>query len=209
LNSNLSIVKKEEKFHTDLSKFDILIKENQNIEEINRSRKEYIDNKLHGLLDCFKKGDNAAFTEKYSELEKLAINKENFYQKTIDLRNLNNNKIISDNVEDINSQSQSEEEDLTESGKLRKDNFDDEADAKFAYDKNREFLNTDINLRLKSDLDLMNNFNNFEEGLNMSKSLIDYSNTIHKDHYDKDNKTSLNNKQQKQIKGKNQLEYFL
>ncbi len=154
---------------------------------------------MHEILNFFIKGDNAAFNSKFSELEKIAKTKENFYEKPIELRN--NIKKTSETKKNINSESASEEEENIDNDNIRKDNVEDETDAKFAYDKNRDFLNTEINLRLRSDLNLMDKFNNFEGGLNMSKSLIDYSNTIHKEHYDKDNANTLNAKQQKQIKG--------
>ncbi len=161
-------------------------------------------------MDCFKKGDNAAFNSNYIDLEKFVKTKENFYEKSIELKTINNRIKTSDIDKDENinkSQSASdlgeeEQDSIDNDVKLRKDNFEDETDEKFAYDKNRDFLNVDINLRLKCDLNLMNKFNNFEEGLNMSKTLIDYSNTIHKDHYDKDNiNNALNAKQQQEIKG--------
>lgn len=201
-SSNLKNDYNDEKALAELKKLDILANENKRIEEMNITKKKVIDDKLHELLDYFKKGENKTFISKFIELEKFSKTKENFFEKSINLKNLNINSSTIKDDQNINSQSQSDqEEESIDSGKLRKENFEENADAKFAYDKNREFLNTDINLRLKSDLNLMNKFNNFEEGLNMSKSLIDYSNTIHEDHYDNEKKTAVDIKQQNKIKG--------
>jgi len=187
-----------------LEKHDILLNENKKIDEINKIRKENIDAKIQELFELFKIGDNEKFKIKYSEFEIFTKTKENFYEKSNNLKFNINKNTKKDNNSDSENHSENREEDIDlEKTKLNRVSFEDNSDARFAYDKNRDFLNSEINLRLKSDLHLMSQFNNFEHGLNMNKNLIDYSNTLHKDTYDKDNKIGLNPKQQKELKSKN------
>lgn len=199
----------------DLEKLNFILSKDEIIKQENSEKKHRIDSLIDDLFALFKTGNNEEFQNKFKQLENLGKTKNNFIEKikVKDSKAIDSNTLKTEN-KSSDMPSDSDEGDVEQIGDsdLKNFNFDDANSTNmYAYDKNREFLNTDINIKLKSDLLLMNKFNDFEKGLNMDKNFIDYSNSLSKNALagevfddEKNNSEQIDNavfKQQKQMLG--------
>ena len=151
---------------------------------------------IDNLFSLFKEGKNEEFKIFYKNLENFQKSKENFF-KIIPKEEINEYSEEDENSVDSNS---------SKNENLNNFNLDNDATNLYAYDKDREYLNSDINFKLKKDLFLMNKYDNFEKGLNMNKELINYTNNIEKNLYDTNKKDEKINQQEGNVLKTNKQE---
>jgi len=210
INKQIKDLKENEKIENEK-----IENENIKIDEINTQRKANIKTKLQSLFELALKGDKENFDIKYANLEKLAKTKENFLLKKFVLKKKSNKDDNMDKNDSYQSISEEEKNEGNEENlNLRKNNFyeNDDFDAKYAYDKNRKFLNSDVNLKLKTDLISMNEFNSFEKKLKINEySKDNHSRSINQDNLENTKNVGITNKEGNLIKGKfllNKLKIF-